>query len=226
MWRSDRLGLVSDRAEAASATSVGSLVLSLPEVTEEDRRVADAAVAELTQAWTADVWFLARSKGFDIDRELAHAVAAGIAKSIVRSRQEDLRLAEERVHRREIQGRICASVSLGYSKISAAERAGISRETLRLWSRDDPGFREILAEADRRGRPLRREIDRRRLPRKMTDGVRAALTTLLAEGKTRSEALAAVGVSRQTFHTWLNRQPEFRDAILRAEGRRTSRVTA
>jgi transposase len=53
----------------------------------------------------------------------------------------------------------------------------------------------------------------------MTEAVRDRITGLLAGGINRRQALEAVGVSKQTFYTWLQRAPDFRTAVLAAEGR-------
>jgi len=176
----------------------------------------------LTSIWTDDIQFTLRLRGFEIDRDTAGRAAREIAANILEGRREVEEFEERRRWRVAAQAAICAAVGLGLSKSEAAMRAGVSRESVRLWARSDPSFREALRTAEERGREVRRQRPPLRAPRRMKKGVRDSITTLLSEGMTRSEALAAAGISKQTFYTWLQRSPEFKRAVLDAENLRPS----
>lgn len=111
------------------------------------------------------------------------------------------------------QGQICAWIADGHTRAEAARMAGITAETLARWRRADSGFAEALRAAEQGAGTNEREHWRS----KMTEGVRDALLRLLRSGATRKGAAEAVGVSRQTFYTWLNTRPDFRQAVLAAE---------
>ncbi|MHB2023736.1 MAG: hypothetical protein ACYCO3_10455 [Mycobacteriales bacterium] len=136
-----------------------------------------------------------------------------VAVERLNQRAEDERREEAARRRGFVQGQVCAFLSEGYSRAAAARAAGIRAETLSRWCRQDPAF-AAAARAAEDGRQVQPKQRRRR---KMTAGVQVALLRLLQTGVTRAEAAAGVGISRQTFYTWFQRLPEFRDAVLAAE---------
>jgi hypothetical protein len=93
--------------------------------------------------------------------------------------------------------------------------AGTTPETVARWRRSDPIFADNLRAAEAEGGHAER--DHWRL--KMTASVQEALLRLLRAGESRKDAVSAVGVSRQTFYTWYNQRPAFREAVLVAEAR-------
>ena len=129
---------------------------------------------------------------------------------------------EEKAQRRSfIQGQVCAYLTEGYSRSAAAQAAGVTPETVSRWCRKYPAFAAAArsAEAERR-----QSQPQRRRRQKMTEGVQSAIVSLLEEGRTRGQAAVAAGISRQTFYTWFQRLPEFREAVLVAEDAAAARL--
>jgi hypothetical protein len=131
--------------------------------------------------------------------------------------REELRSGEEAKRRSFVQGQICARITDGHSRASAARLSGVTTETVSRWMRADPGFAAAMAQAQ----GLHVVADRTHWRLKMTAPVQETLVRMLGCGVTRKEAAASVGISRQTFYTWLNQRPDFRDAVLAAEAQAT-----
>jgi DNA-binding XRE family transcriptional regulator len=114
------------------------------------------------------------------------------------------------------QGQVCAFIEQGRSRADAARAAGVTPETVNRWQRADPNFRRAVQNAERHRGPA---PTAERQPAKMTVGVQSRIVELLGAGRTRAQAAAEAGVSRQTLYTWLRRRPDFAAAVMAAEDR-------
>ena len=178
----------------------------------------DREFQQLAADWAENVWWaLAVIRGMAVTRDECQALGEEMASLQIEAERRQVEDGAREDRRRRVRDDVCQRLRGGAGKAASAEAAGISRDTLLLWERGDPQFRQRVREALAAGEGPRKERLRQRTPAKMRPGVRRAIVAALADGVSRGQAAARAGVSRQTFYTWLRRAPDFRRDVLDAE---------